>query len=216
MFLFFVSLVAGILTVATPCVLPLLPVIIGGSISSGSNKRAYTVIVSLIFTIVIFTFLLKFLTIFISIPASFWSYFSGSILILLSISVLLPKVWYQIPFLGKISVMSNKSLGSGYMKNNFWGDVIVGASLGPVFSTCSPTYFVILATVLPANLFLGTIYLFAFAAGLGFSLLLITLFGQKVLTKFESLSSQNNILRKSIGVLFLVVGLFIFTGIDKK
>ena len=216
MIFFLISILAGVLTVFTPCVLPLLPVIVGGSLVGGSNKRSYTIIFSLIFTIVLFTFLIKFLTIFINIPQIFWSYFSGVLLIILSFSILFSNIWYKIPALGKISVLSNKSLGVGYMKNNFWGDVIIGLSLGPVFSTCSPTYFVILATVLPSSFLIGSIYLFAFASGLGLALLLISIFGQKIVNKFEILSNPDSKFKKIIGILFLLVALLIMSGVDKK
>ena len=48
MILFIVAFISGVLTVLAPCILPLLPVIVGGSITGGVNrKRAYVVSASL-------------------------------------------------------------------------------------------------------------------------------------------------------------------------
>jgi len=41
------SLVAGVLTVLAPCVLPFLPVIVGGSLGHGSRRRPYLIAASL-------------------------------------------------------------------------------------------------------------------------------------------------------------------------
>jgi cytochrome c biogenesis protein CcdA/thiol-disulfide isomerase/thioredoxin len=211
-----ISFTAGILTVLAPCILPLLPVIIGGSATGGSNKRAYTIIGSLIVSIVVFTLLVKVSSVFLSVSPEFWKIFSGGILILLSVSYIFPSVWQKVPYLGRLSVSSNKALGKGFQKNTFWGDVLAGAALGPVFSTCSPTYFVILATVLPASFLLGVVYLSAYAVGLGVVLLLISLLGQRFADKLGALSNPDGKFKKTIGALFLIVGLSIIFGLDKK
>ncbi|MFZ2255357.1 MAG: hypothetical protein WAW59_04920 [Patescibacteria group bacterium] len=44
--------------------------------------------------------------------------------------------------------------------------IITGAALGPVFSTCSPTYTLLLATVFPVSLVAGIGYTLVYALGL--------------------------------------------------
>jgi cytochrome c biogenesis protein CcdA/thiol-disulfide isomerase/thioredoxin len=204
------------LTVLAPCILPLLPVIIGGSVQGGSNKRAFTVIASLVISIVLFTLLIKVSSVFLNVSPDVWKYISGVILLALALIMLFPKIWEKIPFVGKLSVSSNKALGKGFQKKTLWGDVITGAALGPVFSTCSPTYFVILATVLPASFALGLVYLTAYALGLGSVLLAISVFGQKVADKLNIAADPNGPFKKIVGVLFLLVALGIISGYDKK
>ena len=76
-------------------------------------------------------------------------------------------------------------LGKGNQKKSLWGDIIMGAALGPVFSTCSPTYFIVLATVLPARPVVGMIYLLAYAVGLCSALFVIAFVGQKIMAKLD-------------------------------
>lgn len=211
-----ISFVAGILTVLAPCILPLLPVIIGGSVQGGSNKRAFTVIGSLVISIVLFTLLIKFSSLFLNVSPDVWKYVSGFILLVLALIMLFPKLWEKIPLVGKLSISSNKALGKGFQKKTLGGDIITGAALGPVFSTCSPTYFVILATVLPASFTLGLVYLTAYAIGLGSILMIISIFGQKVADKLNLAADPNGLFKKIIGILFLLVALGIITGYDKK
>lgn len=69
----FVSFIAGVLTILAPCVLPVLPVILAGSLTEKERWYPYLVTLSLALSIVIFTVLLKASTAFIDIPSSFWS-----------------------------------------------------------------------------------------------------------------------------------------------
>src|ERR1700690_3858424 len=166
MILLLISFIAGILTVLAPCVLPLLPVIVGGSLTTGSHRRAYTICLALGASVIVFTLLLKASTVFINIPQSFWEWFSGGILILFGIVMIFPRLWDNLGFVNLMNRSSNKALATGYQKNSIWGDMVMGAALGPVFSSCSPTYFVILATVLPASFGMGFLDLLVYAIGL--------------------------------------------------
>lgn len=207
---------AGILTVLAPCILPLLPVIIGSGADARSKWTPYIVIGSLSVSILIFTYTLKVSTVFIDIPQSFWAYFSGSVLVVIGLIFAFPKIWESLSIIGKVSRDSNALLGVGHQKKNVWGDIIIGAALGPVFSSCSPTYFLILASVLPASFFLGTVYLLAYVGGLAFVLLLISLLGQKFVSRVTWAANPHGWFKRSLGILFIIVGIGIFTGLDKE
>jgi cytochrome c-type biogenesis protein len=93
MTLLLVSFLAGILTVLAPCVLPVLPVILAGSISEKQKWYPYIVTLSLALSVVLFTVLLKVSTAFIDIPSSFWKIFSGAILLALGLVYIFPHGW---------------------------------------------------------------------------------------------------------------------------
>lgn len=71
-----ISFIAGILTILAPCVLPVLPVILAGSITEKQKWYPYLVTLSLALSVVLFTVLLKVSTVFIDIPSVFWKYLS--------------------------------------------------------------------------------------------------------------------------------------------
>lgn len=216
MVLLALSFLAGILTVLAPCILPLLPVVVGSAATGRSRSTPYIVVGSLAISIILFTYLLKFSTAFIMIPPEVWTYLSGGILVLFGLVLVFPGLWERLPGINKLSSGSNKLVGTGYQKKSFWGDVLIGAALGPVFSSCSPTYFVILASVLPASFALGTLYLFAYAAGLSLVLLLIALLGQRFADRLTGLANSHGIFKKLIGILFIALGILIATGYEKK
>lgn len=216
MALLLVSILAGMLTVLAPCILPLLPVVVGSVASGRNSSTPYVVVGSLSLSVILFTFLLKVSTVFVSVPAEFWATLSGLIIIFFGATLLWPDLWDRLPGIAKLSRNSNQLLGTGFKKKSVWGDVLVGLALGPIFSTCSPTYFVILATVLPASLALGTLYLLGYVAGLAVVLLFIALLGERLAGKLAGFGDPHSRFKKVLGWFFIVLGFMIMFGLEKK
>lgn len=214
--LLLISFIAGVLTVLAPCILPLLPVIVGGAVAGrASALRAAVIVGSLGASVVLFTLVLKVSTALISIPALFWQLLSGGLLLLFGIATLFPAVWDALPGVSKLYVSSNRVLGTGYQQQSLWGDAIIGAALGPVFSSCSPTYFVILAAVLPANFATGVEYLVAYALGLCFFLFVIAVLGQRAVMALGVAADPRGWFKRAVGILFILVGVAVIFGLDK-
>lgn len=212
------AFIAGMLTVLAPCVLPLLPIIIGGSVNTKEidKKRPLIISVSLAFSLLLFTLLLKFTTLLIDIPPKSITIFSGTIIVLLGLFTLFPMVYARL--LGKLGIESKalSLLGKGQnSKNKYIGAVITGAALGPVFSSCSPVYGYILATVLPVSLGLALSYMISYILGLALVLLLIGYYGQKFVKRIKWLANPTGFFQRIMAVLFIAVGLLIITGQDK-
>lgn len=212
------SFIAGVLTVLAPCILPILPVVLGGAAADTSNKRRPIIIIgSLVVSVFVFTLLLKVSTAFIMVPPQFWTYISGGILLIFGLSLLFPETWarllLKLPGHGKADAWMAK----GYSSNGaLWGDILIGAALGPIFTTCSPTFFVILATVLPQSFSIGLFNLAAYVVGLGLILLLIAKIGQKLIAKLEWAANPYGWFKKTLGVLFIILAILIATGTEKK
>lgn len=216
MALLVISFLAGLLTVLAPCILPLLPVVVGSAASGRSRATPYVVVGSLALSVIIFTFLLKVSTAFISIPAETWAIISGVIIVFFGVTLVFPDLWSRVPGISRLSTDSNKLMGTGFKRKSLWGDVLVGAALGPIFSTCSPTYFVILATVLPASLALGTLYLLAYTLGLSLVLLFIALLGERLSARLAGFSDPQSRFKRGLGILFIILGLMVAVGYEKK
>ncbi len=219
----FAAFLAGVLTVLAPCVLPLLPVIIGGSVVRGQDasrsesarrRSGYIIIGSLVASIVVFTLLLKATTALLGVPQQLWTTLSGILVVGVGISFAVPHLWDLIA--ARLSRHSGRALQSSRAKGGIWGDVLLGAALGPAFNSCSPTYALIVASVLPASLAKGTAYLFAYATGLGATLLLLSFAGEALVRKLGWLANPHGIFRRVIGVLLILVGLAVIFGIDRQ
>jgi cytochrome c biogenesis protein CcdA/thiol-disulfide isomerase/thioredoxin len=215
--LLFTSFVAGLLTILAPCVLPLLPVIIGGSAGSRNKWRPFIMTASLAVSIIVFTLLLKATTLFIEIPQSVWTGIAGGIVLIFGLFMLFPGIWEFISEKLKLQQRSQSSLSKASQdRETVGGAILMGAALGPVFSSCSPTYFVILATVLPVSFFAGIVYLIVYGVGLALLLGLIGFFGQRIVHKLGWASDPRGWFKRGLGVLLILVGLAVVTGIEKK
>ena len=210
------SFVAGFLTVLAPCLLPLLPVVIGGSFASDSSEKRnpYIIILALLISVIVFTLIIQGISQFFFVPDTFWRNFSATLVLIVGLYFLFPNIWYKLPFIRNFSVVTGRSLGSSQQKKGLFGDIAIGVSLGPVFSSCSPTYLLILATILPRGFFEGLIYLIAYVVGLGVVLLFIALVGQIFVEKLTRLATRKWF-KYIIGIIMVVVAIMIYTGLDK-
>ncbi len=220
--LLILSFVAGILTVLAPCILPVLPIIIGGS-SLGAEedkklslKQPLTIIASLITSIIIFTLLLKFTTALLGVPAAVWQIIAGGIVLLFGINLLFPVFWEKFMMSTGLLTSTSRLMGASEGKTGAKKDILLGAALAPVFNSCSPTYLLIVAVILPSSFASGLSYLVAYSLGLGLILLLISIFGRALVQKLGWLSNPQGVFHKIIGVLFIIVGLVVIFGVDKQ
>lgn len=210
------SLAAGGLTVLAPCVLPFLPVIVGGSLQ-GERRRPFIVAAALVVSLLAFTILLKATTVAIGVDPRVWSIVSGVLVVLLGIAMLFPGLWAGISQRSGLNQASHKLLDSAKEKRSgTWSAILTGIALGPVFSSCSPTYAWVIAAVLPANPATGMIYLALYCLGVASALLAISLLGRKLISKLGWAVNPTGWFQRTVAILFIIVGLFVATGFDKK
>lgn len=213
------SFIAGMLTVLAPCILALLPVIIGGSVSGDTKdrKRPFIIVASLAISLLAFTLLLKTSTLFINVPDRTFAYVSGVIIVGLGLLMLLPTLYARVIAKLGIEQRAVGTLSKTYKNQRpYIGPIVIGASLGPVFASCSPVYAYILATVLPVNFAQALLYIVAFIVGLVAVLLPIGIYGQRFVSKIKFASNPKGWFQRTIAVLFILVGVLLFTGYDKS
>ena len=223
--LLLLSFVAGVLTVAAPCVLPLLPVILGGAmVRTDANAavadrqwfRPVVIASSLAVSVIVFTLLLKASTALLGVPQVVWQLIAGGIVLVFGLTMLFPALWERVMTLTGLQNRANAALDRSYRRGGVGGDILLGAALGPTFSSCSPTYALILATVLPVSFAEGLLYIVVYAIGLAVALLLVAFLGQAFARKLGWLSSPSGWFRRVVGVLLIVVGLAVILGLDKQ
>jgi cytochrome c biogenesis protein CcdA len=233
------ALLAGALTTLAPCVLPLLPIIVGGSLApstgadpgsggtevgavavasraaTASRRRAYVITASLGVSVLVFTLLLRASTALIGIPPQTWSYVSGAILIALGLVAVFPAQWDRISALLGLQARSTARLQRARERDGLLGAVLTGAALGPVFTSCSPLYGYVIVTVLPADLIEGLVLLLTYIVGLCATLLVIALLGQRAVRRLRWAADPHGWLRRGLGLVFVLVGIGVAFGWDR-
>src|SRR5665213_2133084 len=215
MLLLVISFIAGVLTILAPCVLPVLPFIVGGSIGGKAKDRTrpYIIVASLAASIIFFTLLLKVSTLLINLSPNALTDFSGGLLIALGLAALIPEWWEALVIRLNWQAASQRFLGKGEKnKDKYFGPVLIGLALGPVFASCSPTYAFILASVLPSSFLAGIIYLSTYTLGLVAALLVAVLAGRKYISRYAWAINTHSPFRRIIAVLLVLIGTCVFSG----
>ena len=231
------AFVAGVLTTLAPCVLPLLPVIVGSSVAgpadggptgsaagagggvataarakSIARRRALVITGSLGISILVFTLALKATTALIGVPPEVWQWVSGGLLIGLGMVALFPNLWERIAIALQLQSRSAAGLTAARSRDGLTGQVLTGAALGPVFTSCSPLYGYVIVTVLPADFGYGLLLLITYVIGLSGTLLVIALLGQKAVAGARWATDPHGWFRRGLGAVFVLIGVLVITG----
>lgn len=206
---------AGVLTVLSPCVIPLLPVILAGSAAESNRRNAYVIIASLAVSVIAFTLLIRGATALLGVPTDVWLIVSGSLVMFIGATLAFPSLWERISTRSGLQRVSGELVGSSARRTGVTRSVLLGLSLGPVFTSCSPTYGLILAAVLPTSFAVGFANLIAYTIGLSAVMLLIALGGQSVTRRMKWAVNPKGAFRRGLGAVLIVVGVLIATGVVK-
>lgn len=209
------SFIAGILTVLSPCALPLLPVILGGSLQNNSRRRPLWIIGSLAVSILVFTLVIKAGVIFLNIDENLLRVLSGIVLLILGIFTFFPNLYGTIALKLGINQTSAEGMQKANQTKGTASAILTGLALGPVFTTCSPMFGYILFAILPVSLGEGLLYIIMFIAGLSLFLYLISVLGQRLISRTKWAANPNGNFKKFLGILFIVIGIMIIFKVDK-
>ena len=128
------SLLSGIVTVLSPCVLPVLPIVLSSSAASG-KRRPLGVITGLIISFSFFTLAISQIVRWLGLSAQTLRIIAVSVIGLLGLSMIVPKFneWVE-KALSFIPRMANNEPRQG---SGFWPGFLTGLSLGLVWAPCA-------------------------------------------------------------------------------
>lgn len=211
------AFLAGIVTVLSPCILPILPIILTSTIGgqNSGHARPVGVILGFILSFTFFTLFLSTLVRLSGISADTVRLFSVLVIAGFGVSLLIPQ--FQI-FVEKLFSKLAAFMPNGQNRTGFGGGLIIGFSVGLLWTPCVGP---ILASVISLAI-TGTVTLDAFLITLSYSLgtaipmFLIMLGGQSALRRVPWLLSNLANIQKIFGVLMILTAVAIFFNIDRK
>src|SRR3989344_3629727 len=203
------AFLAGVVTILSPCILPVLPIVLAGSVGEG-RRRPFGIVTGFVLSFTIFTLFLTTIVKATGISADSLRLVSVVVVFTLGLSLILPRLQALTERLfSKISKFSPKS-GQG-----FSGGLILGLGLGLLWTPCVGP---ILASVISLAL-TGSVNLAAFAITLAFSLgtaipmFIVIYTGRSVLGRLQPYSS---FIQKTFGVLMILTAIAIYFNLDRK
>lgn len=210
------AFIAGVLTVLAPCVIPILPIILGSGTAEKSWKKPVTIILSLAASIFFLTILIKLLADSVGLRTQDLTFLTVFVLIIFGFILVFPKYWDKVSLKLGLSTKSDGLLNKFANRSDLIGHALIGFSLGPVFNSCSPTYLLVILPLLEQSLAEGIFYLLFYLLGLILVLSLVALLGFQFTKRVRWAYDPEGSFRKVLGVLFILIGISIAFGIDKE
>lgn len=218
MFLLIVfAFLAGIVTVLSPCILPVLPIILSSSIGTQEigKARPFGVITGFILSFTFFTLFLSTIVKFSGIPSESLRIFSVVVIGLFGVSMLIPKFQYWTEVL--FSRLS-QFLPQSQNKTGFGGGILIGLSLGLLWTPCvGPILASVISLAITGTVTLDAVFItLAYALGTAVPMFFIIAAGQTALRKAPWLLRNAGTIQKVFGVLMILTALAIFFNLDRR
>ena len=198
-----VAFLGGLITGLSPCIVPVLPVIVAGGSTSTSRSRPYLIIAGLVVSFSITELAGSTLLSALGLPQNLLTWIGIGLLGLLALGLLIPVVgeWLERPF--------RRLGGTRYAKSG--GGFVLGLSLGLVFVPCAgPVLGAISAAEANHRIDASSFAVTAlYAIGATLPLLIFALIAQRTVTGWQTLRSHLPTVRRVSGAVLAITTLAI-------
>lgn len=219
------AFLGGIVTILSPCILPILPIVLSSSITGG-KKRPWGVVMGFIASFTFFTLFLSAIVKVTNISADVLRTFSVVIIAGFGISLLIPTFQRQIEkILSKLTSLINQRLDSRPRGNDnfsahsdFIAGFLIGLSLGLLWTPCvGPILASIITLATASKVTTDTVFItLAYAVGTALPLLAITYGGRSLLTNHPWLVANTGRIQKGFGIIMILTAIAIYFQIDRS
>jgi cytochrome c biogenesis protein CcdA/thiol-disulfide isomerase/thioredoxin len=200
-----IGFAAGVITAVSPCVLPVLPVILAGG-ATGGRGRPFAIIAGLVFSFTLFTLTAAALLSALGLPQDLLRNIAIALLFVVAATLFWPQlgVWLERP----LAFMTRRRNGHPV------GGFVLGVSLGLVFVPCAGPVLATITVLSAQHRFsVDSVSLtVAYALGAAGPMLLIALGGQRAARRLRA-GGEN--LRRAMGALVALAAVAIVFNVDQ-
>jgi cytochrome c-type biogenesis protein len=212
------AFIAGVVSVLSPCVLPILPIVLGAAASKHKLGPA-ALAAGLSISFVIAGLFIATLGHSLGISGDAFRYVAAALILALGAILVLPSLQARLAVAGSpIAAWTDQRFGNSHgdgLSSQFW----IGILLGAVWSPCvGPTLGA--ASLLAAqgrDLPLVGMTMFAFGLGAALPLLALGVVSREAMMRWRSqLLAASHGAKVALGAFFIVIGLLVLLDMDKK
>ncbi len=217
--IFFLAIAAGFLTILAPCILPLLPFLLGTS-GGKSRLRPLMIIAGFVGSFSILGAAFATAGTFLGVSNAALRNVAVVLLLLFGLALLFEKTYEKAmarlqPILAKWSARIS---GKAATRTDAWSGLVVGVSLGLIWTPCAgPILGSILTLASQTADYVTTLLLmFAYALGAGAPMLAIAYGGNALQRRLLKIGSWQSALNRIFGLLVVGMAVLILTGYDLR
>jgi cytochrome c biogenesis protein CcdA/thiol-disulfide isomerase/thioredoxin len=202
-----VAFLGGLITGLSPCIVPVLPVVVAGGSAGTSKARPYLIIGGLVVSFSLTELVGSTVLSAIGLPQNFLFWLGIGLLLLLAVGLMVTVIgeWIERPF-ARLGTSRYADSGGGF---------VLGLSLGLVFVPCAGPILAAISTA-AANHRINASSLFVtlfYAVGASLPLLLFAVLAQRAATGWQKLRTHLPAVRRAAGAVLLVTTLAIAFGL---
>ena len=198
-----VAFLGGLITGLSPCIVPVIPVVLAGGSASGSRRRPFVIIAGLVLSFSLTVLFASTVLGFLHLPQDFLFWLGVAMLGAISVGLLIPKVGEALerPF-ARLGSTRYATEGGGF---------VLGLSLGPVFVPCAGPVLTAITVAAAHHRVGGSALLVTlfYALGITLPLLVLAVVAQRATTSWTSLRRHLPAVRQVAGVVLGVATLAI-------
>jgi cytochrome c biogenesis protein CcdA/thiol-disulfide isomerase/thioredoxin len=203
-----VAFVAGIVTAISPCVLPVLPLVLAGG-ATGGPRRPFAVIAGLVVSFTVFSLTAAALLTALGLPDDLLRNLAIGVVVVVGLALVWPRLG---DLLGRpFYALARRQPGDA------GGGFVLGLSLGLLFTPCAGPVIAAVATVAATQELTVSAFLITLAYGLGAGVVLlgIALAARRGLS-LGPVRAHAPAIRRALGVAVLAVAVLMVYGVDKR
>jgi cytochrome c-type biogenesis protein len=209
------ALLAGVLTIASPCVLPILPIVLGSTLQRVNRVRPLFIVAGFVLTFAALGMLLASASQHV-VVAHETLRLAGIVMLMLTGLLMLWRRPYEWLMAHASGALNRVGPSADRDNSGNLGGFLLGMSLGAVWTPCAgPVLASILVLVAKAqDIGWSATLLILYAIGAGIPMLIIAYGGQFITTRVRVIARHTHRLQQVFGVLILLTGLAIYLQYD--
>jgi len=212
--LLFFAFVSGLVTILAPCIWPLLPIILSSTVTR-EKRKPLGITLGIMISFALFTLTISYFVKLFNFDPDFLRLFAVIVIGFLGLTLVVPILSRILEgFVSRVSGIFGSSSSSHH---GFWGGLIVGFSLGLVWSPCAGPILATIATLAATRTVNFEIVLvtIVYVVGLGIPLFIFATIGSHLFTKTRFLSKYTGRIQQIFGVIMILTAVAIYTNYDK-
>lgn len=208
----FFAFLSGIVTILSPCILPVLPIVLSGSI--GGKRKPLGVVTGFVLSFSLFTLLLSTLVQALNISPDSLRVVAVLVIGIFGLVLVIPRLQIAFELMASRMVRSR----SNTQRDGFIGGVLVGFSLGLLWTPCvGPIMASVISLALSRQVDGGTIVIIlSYSLGTAIPMFAVMMGGRALLKKFPKITASTSKIQRVFGIIMIVMALFIGFGLDRK
>jgi len=203
----------GFALILSPCILPILPIILSGTIEGG-KKRPLGVICGFVITFALFTLFSRALVQHLGVNLDLVRQFAFGLIIIFGIIMVSDFLSEKFTLLTQGIANTGARFSGNKNKEGFFSGVILGTFISLIWVPCGGPILAaaIVQTAVQQTTLQSFLTFFAFALGSVIPMILIALLGRKIIGSVTFLKTHSRLLRKIFGVIIILAAALAATG----